>query len=169
VGPTTYNGNITLRASPGGGATATFRGTGVDSAANLQIAMTDDPAGPAGGDYGSSADWAASAGNDFTVVYLRNTGQADALIANNPVPMTITGDADFSTPNSPRTTCPIETATGVPRTSIRFTNVRIAGGASCSFTLSAELRGVIPNPQWNSSFTIQGSPGGNVSGTFHHP
>ena len=158
---------MSLSASPGGSVSATYQGTGVATAADLQIAIVDNGGtAPPASSYASSASFTASAGNDFSQIWIKNTGQADALIINNPVPLTNSGNASFSFPNSPGTSCPIETETGGDETQMTWTNLRIAGGAQCSITWFANLRRIQDPAVWSSSFRINASPGGTIIGTY---
>ena len=164
---TTYDDTMSLSASPGGSVSASYQGTGVTTAADLEIAIVDNGGtAPPASSFGDSASFGASAGNDFSQIWIRNSGQADALIVNNPVPLTNSGNAKFSFPNSPNTSCPIETETGGDETHMTWTNIRIAGGAICSITWFVNLRSIQNPAIWSSSFTLNASPGGSITGTY---
>jgi hypothetical protein len=166
-GTGTSNDSLSLSASPGGSVSATYQGKGAGTAANLQIAIVDgDGTPPPSSSYGSSASDSAGAGNDFTQIWIRNTGQADALISNNPVPLTNTGNGRVSFPMSPGTNCPIETETGGDETHMTWTNIRIAGGTTCSITWFVNLISIQQPAIWSSSFTLNANPGGSITGTY---
>ena len=164
TGPIT--GTVQVNASVGGSPSASVSGTAVTTPANLQIGITPNTTPPSTFGSSASADLGTTPpgmGHGVSArVWLKNTGEADAVISNSPVPITRSNTLIELFPAS-QSTCGVDGTPGVPSTTIPFSNLVIAGGATCSFPLRVIPEATGPG---TAQFTITGSPGGSVTASF---
>ena len=154
-------GNFTAVTPAGTAARDADSGNAVTTAANLQIgissgsSMTPTYGASASRDVGSLPGGAGST----VYVWIKNTGAADAVISNSPVPINRT-NANAELFAAQFGTCNV--SGGLNATAIPFSNLVMAGGSECYFPIRVTATG----GAFTVTFTITGSPGGSITATI---